>query len=281
MKIAYLGYDFFYGCLQDLISDGHEVLKVFSFPTDQDYDFNDNVQHLSQSAGASFQTSRITKEDISNLESLGCEMIVSAGYPFKVPCFEGQVPYGINIHPSLLPIGRGVWPMPWVIFESHERSGVTLHKLSQNWDAGDIVLQESIPLMEKETLETLSFKSQQVARKLLRQFMSSPKLYWDKARPQVGAYMYWSFPPENKRTLDWNATVEQIDRTVRAFGKFQSYAIIGDEKIFVADAVCWKEHHSYIPGDVIHKSNKEWVVAAADGMVCVRIHSKDQKGVYE
>lgn len=34
MKIAYFGYDFFYDCLKTVLSEGHDVIKVFTFDTD-------------------------------------------------------------------------------------------------------------------------------------------------------------------------------------------------------------------------------------------------------
>lgn len=46
----------------------------------------------------------------------------------------------INLHPSLLPIGRGADPIPWAIIDN-QRQGVTIHVLQEKLDAGQIVSQ--------------------------------------------------------------------------------------------------------------------------------------------
>ena len=56
----------------------------------------------------------------------------------------GKFPGGVlNMHPSLLPIGRGADPIPWGIIE-RQKHGVTLHLMDQNLDTGDIVFQKEI-----------------------------------------------------------------------------------------------------------------------------------------
>ena len=40
MKIAYFGFDLFYDCLQMLIDNGHEIMKIFTCDVDGDYERN-------------------------------------------------------------------------------------------------------------------------------------------------------------------------------------------------------------------------------------------------
>lgn len=49
----------------------------------------------------------------------------------------------INLHPSLLPIGRGANPISWSILENR-RQGASIHKLIDKLDAGAIYLQREI-----------------------------------------------------------------------------------------------------------------------------------------
>ena len=56
----------------------------------------------------------------------------------------GKFPGGIlNLHPSLLPIGRGADPIPWGIIE-RQMQGITLHLIDKGLDTGDIVYQKKI-----------------------------------------------------------------------------------------------------------------------------------------
>ena len=54
--------------------------------------------------------------------------------------FSGGI---LNLHPSLLPVGRGADPIPWSIIE-RQPQGITLHLISKQLDSGDIVFQREI-----------------------------------------------------------------------------------------------------------------------------------------
>ena len=48
-----------------------------------------------------------------------------------------------NLHPSLLPIGRGAHPIPWAIIEKKPQ-GITIHRLNKFLDDGEILIQNLI-----------------------------------------------------------------------------------------------------------------------------------------
>jgi methionyl-tRNA formyltransferase len=52
----------------------------------------------------------------------------------------------INIHASLLPKYRGCSPIQWAMINDERETGVTLHKMNENFDAGDIIDQEKVPI---------------------------------------------------------------------------------------------------------------------------------------
>ncbi len=62
---------------------------------------------------------------------------------------------GWNVHPSLLPDYRGHNPYFHVIREGREETGVTVHALTDEIDAGPILLQRSCPVRADETIGTL------------------------------------------------------------------------------------------------------------------------------
>ena len=63
-------------------------------------------------------------------------MFIIAEYSYLVP--DTDVKYAINIHPTLLPNGRGPTPLPYLI-NAPEFSGVTIHKICNKFDSGDII----------------------------------------------------------------------------------------------------------------------------------------------
>lgn len=273
MKVAYCGYDFFYPCVEELTNAGHEVLAVFSYPCDNEYDFNLRLKTFAQKQSVPFSENPISPKDLKTLVEQGCELLVAAAYPYKIPEYE-NIRYAVNIHPTLLPEGRGRWPLPWVILKELKKSGVTIHMITQEWDSGDILIKKDYEVTTRDNLESISAKSQITASDVFRQLLTDLSGYWERATPQ-GAGITWPFPTDEDRTIDWNSSPEEIDKIVRAFGKFESYATFDDKKWLIQDAVCWREQHAYTPGTVINRMDREVVVACLGGLVCLRQFKED------
>ena len=91
------------------------------------------------------------------------DLIALAGYMKKVPtavinAFEGKV---LNVHPSLLPEfgGEGMYGLNVhraVINSGQQVSGMTIHLVENDYDAGKIILQERCPVFSDDTPEILS-----------------------------------------------------------------------------------------------------------------------------
>ncbi|MBX9681550.1 MAG: methionyl-tRNA formyltransferase [Gemmataceae bacterium] len=58
---------------------------------------------------------------------------------------------GINVHASLLPKYRGAAPIAWAIHHGEKESGVTIIRMSTALDAGDMLMQEAVPIGPDET----------------------------------------------------------------------------------------------------------------------------------
>jgi phosphoribosylglycinamide formyltransferase-1 len=62
----------------------------------------------------------------------------------------------LNIHPSLLPAFRGLDAQRQALEHGVRVSGATVHFVVEELDAGPIVLQAAVPVLEDDTVETLS-----------------------------------------------------------------------------------------------------------------------------
>jgi methionyl-tRNA formyltransferase len=82
------------------------------------------------------------------LRSLRPDLICVATFPRRIPKETTKLAAlgAINLHPSLLPRHRGPLPLFWTYHADDRVAGVTVHHTSENFDAGDIILQESFPL---------------------------------------------------------------------------------------------------------------------------------------
>ena len=86
------------------------------------------------------------------------ELVIDAGYdrihtaPF-LEAFENRI---INVHPSLLPEFAGVMNAVEQALDSGvKQTGATVHVVTGELDAGPILLQEAVPILEGDTVETL------------------------------------------------------------------------------------------------------------------------------
>lgn len=71
----------------------------------------------------------------------------------KIPSF-----YSINLHPSLLPKYRGPAPVNWTIISGEKETGVTIFKMDEQMDRGEILVQKKVKIEDDETAETLSVR---------------------------------------------------------------------------------------------------------------------------
>lgn len=277
MKFVYFGYDFLLGSALRLLEDGHELIGVFTFPCDNVFNFNAQTLALARHLDIPFKQDPPLASDIEFFQARGAGCFLSAGYPFKIPPIDSNRSYGINVHPSLLPAGRGLMPTPHIIMNHPKASGLTVHKLAPRFDEGDILHQTPLPLRDHETVETLSARIALRAPDILSMLFSDLPTYWNDARPQNEKKASWFPPPDDlMRTLDWNLPVERIDTIARAFGRYGSLARFDNDLWIVYAHDVWKERHHLKPGTVALRLPREVIIAAKNGFVCLKEFQKAQ-----
>lgn len=220
MRIAYLGYDILLPCLRALEESGCSVMELFSFPTDNEFEFNRALRRIAGERGVPFTERPIGLSDIHRLKAAGCEAVFCAGYPYRVPV-DHSLPI-VNVHPALLPVGRGAWPMPVTILRGLTESGVTLHKMEAGFDTGDILLQQAFPVGRQDNLETVTARVRTVAADLCRRMAADFDRIWASGRPQ-GIGEYWPCPQKPDYTITAETPPQETERILRAFFGFDCY----------------------------------------------------------
>lgn len=92
------------------------------------------------------------------MEASGAELFVLAGYmrllsPETVRAFPNRM---INIHPALLPAFPGLRAPAQAVEHGVRFSGCTVHFVNEEMDAGPIILQACVPVLEDDNAETLA-----------------------------------------------------------------------------------------------------------------------------
>jgi len=102
-------------------------------------------------------------EILSVLEKHNIDMIFLAGYMrmLHISILEKYSNRIFNIHPALLPKfgGKGMYGMnvhTAVIEAKEKETGVTIHRVSAEYDSGEIVAQTTVPVLENDVPETLA-----------------------------------------------------------------------------------------------------------------------------
>lgn len=279
MNITFFGYDYTLDIMQRLVADGHRIMQIFTFPCDQMFSFNEQIHAFAAAHNITITEDAVERHALTSLIDRGCEVFLSAGYPYKIPTdvFAADAPpYALNLHPTYLPKARGVMPLPYVIMHEPDAAGVSLHKLSSEFDTGDIIIQYALNISDTTDIETLSARIAVRCPDIVSQTIADLPSLWDKATPQdhESASQY-PLPNARIRTLDWSAPVDQIALTLRAFGRFGTIAEIHNDqglgqKIAVFNASTWYDEHPFTAGTLIRSSPREIIVALSDGFICIK-----------
>jgi methionyl-tRNA formyltransferase len=154
------------------------------------------------------------------LYELHADLIVVAAYGLFLPreVFESPRYETLNIHPSLLPMYRGASPVSTAILNGDEYTGVTIMKIAEAMDAGDIVAQVEVPIDPDETTDVLTDRLFRIGAMLLTEIL--PAWIGGEITPYPQDE---SLATETRRLtredglIDWNQPAEQIARQVRAY----------------------------------------------------------------
>jgi methionyl-tRNA formyltransferase len=168
-----------------------------------------------------FQPDKIKdKESIELVRGLDPDLIVIVAYGKILPKEILDIPkYGaINVHASLLPKYRGAAPVQRSLLNGDKYTGITIMKVTETLDAGDIILQESIPIYDADNASTLTERLFKLGAKLLISAVSQIKS--GKTKPIKQDDEKASYAPTLKKengVIDWKKKAPEICDQIKAF----------------------------------------------------------------
>jgi methionyl-tRNA formyltransferase len=135
-------------------------------------------------------------EFLARLRELGTDLIVSVSCPqiFRRPLIALPRRGCLNVHGAILPAYRGIAPSFWMMANGERQAGVTVFLVNEDIDAGDVVVQETFPILPDETLEQFIVRSRALhAEALLRAIAiveNGPVQAWPLSREGSSYYGY-------------------------------------------------------------------------------------------
>jgi methionyl-tRNA formyltransferase len=168
------------------------------------------------------------------------ELLVSWFWTRRIPAGWLAFPRdgAINAHPSLLPRHRGPDPYFWAIDAGDLATGVTIHRISAELDAGEIIAQRAMPVGERDAWQ-LARALDRPALALLRQVVGAFRRgAVPPGVPQDERAASWAPRPSGELLgVDWRWPTERILRRIRALSPDPGLALaIGGVPVFVTRA---------------------------------------------
>ena len=129
----------------------------------------------------------------------------------------------INVHASLLPRYRGAAPIAASILAGDAATGVTIMLMSAALDAGDMLLQRTLPISAEDTTESLTTALAGLGATALTEALGALRGAGLQAEPQdVGRVTYAPRLAKDDGRVDWQREAAAIERMVRAFTPWPS-----------------------------------------------------------
>lgn len=197
--------------------------------------------------------SQLIKKEIINIPKFGC----------------------IGLHPSLLPKNRGRAVLPWTILNEEKETGLTLFKIDEGADSGDILVQEKIKISEREDSNTLYQKILLAIKKVIEENIENiptQEITYKKQLEEEATYCAIRTMEDGE--IDWNKSAKDIDKLIRATTKPYPGAYTyhkGEKLIIWTSEIVEKDNWSALPGQRVEILKGQGVrVKTGNGILLIK-----------
>lgn len=269
MKVIFMGTpEFSVPCLERLISDGEEVVGVFtqpdkpkgrgyelSFSPVKECALKHNIpvfQPNSMKDGKALEIINDLKPDLS--------VVVAFGKILPKEILYAPKYNSVNIHASLLPSYRGAAPIQWSILNGEKKTGVTSMLMDEGIDTGDMLIKSEVEISENMTAgelhDELSLLGAEVLSETIKELKSN-NLHPVKQDDSLSNYS----PMLSKELcpIDFNRTAQEIHNQIRGLSPWPVATAKLNGKTVKIHSSAINNEKTGIPG----------VVAEADSVITV------------
>jgi methionyl-tRNA formyltransferase len=181
-------------------------------------------------------------------------------------------PHGgcVNLHYSLLPRWRGAAPVQHALLSGDEVTGVTCQWMAQKLDAGEIILQQEVPILPDETTGDLWQRLTPIGAGALREAMrqvesgTAPRIAQDE-----NLVTYASLLDKEAGRLDWAQNACSLHNRVRAMNPWPGAWCEWEGEVFKI----WRtqalegNYSGAIPGAILEVEDEGLLVPTGDGIL--------------
>ncbi len=293
MKLVFMGTpDFAVGTLQEIVKAGHEVAGVVTQP-DRPKGRGKTLQPTPVKAAAQelgltvYQPKSIkAPEFVETLRQLQPEAIVVVAFGQLISKEILEIPpHGcLNVHASLLPKYRGAAPVQWAVLCGEKESGVTVMRMDEGLDTGDMLAKESVPLEPDETGGSLFEKLSALGARLLAETLGELEKgnLTAESQPADSPTPYAAMIQKSMGCIDWQKDAKEIERLTRGLdpwpGTFTHFKgkTLKIFKVRVCSQNAWESCKEAVPGQVVDANAEGIYVKCRQD--CLRIEELQLEG---
>ena len=209
---------------------------------------------------------------IETLDNLSADCFVVVAYRLLPRAVFSLPPQGtINIHASLLPAYRGPAPIQRAIEAGETETGVTVFRIDEGIDTGEILGQSVVPIGDEETTPELYERLSRLGVDVLDTTLR--ELEHGVCRPKRQDSVSASKAPKLKKSeafIDWNLSARELFNKIRAFKPFPgTVTMIGKSRFGIEwatpiDGAVPGKHSS---GTIISVTGKTFDVQTGNGVL--------------
>lgn len=184
-----------------------------------------------------------------------------------------------NIHFSLLPAYKGMYPSMMPLLNDEERVGVTLHEIDAGIDTGAIVDQLAFPVEEqdnaKSTYDKLVLAGIEIFRKNVDSLINQTAISRQQDYRKASYYSKSALDLGNQQ-IDLRKTAVEIHNQIRAFS-FRDYQLpkIGEYKIYRSEVV-WEPSDKKRVASFVKVSEDKLLIQGVDYQVYAYIDFEEE-----
>lgn len=247
MRIAYMGTSAFaVPALQALAKEGHDIAAVYTQPPRPagrgQAERRSPVHEAALALGLPVRIPASLKpeEEATAFKALDLDaaVVASYGHILRPSLLEAPIFGCLNIHASLLPRWRGAAPIHRAILAGDRQSGVTIIRMDQGLDTGDMLLAEAVPITAATTTPMLHDQLAELGARLIVVALDGVlnKSLTPVKQPEQGVTYAHKLGKDEGR-LDWRRPAAELERQVRALAPWPgTFFDLGEERIKVLQA---------------------------------------------
>ncbi len=235
-----------------------------------------------------FCPSSITSEDILSLKKIKVDLGLVISYGLILPKNFFSIPkYGMfNVHFSILPKYRGASPIQSVIIKGEETTGISIQKINEKMDQGDISMKDSFEIKDKTAPQVFDLATKKTKHLLQTFFKTAPGSFLNLSSQDHSQASYcFKIKKEDGR-------VTPKDNALNIFRKFKAYLpwpgiffSLKGKKHELLDLIFYHQEDtdfSNLPsGTLINKGKKSLLLILKEGVLEVKKIKKENKKALE